>query len=86
MDLDLPELGLLELACDHDGTAGGVHLDSPLKGGLGREDEELAEHLHHVIVSMIVIIQQDHVKERSKLLSLSGFLLRNNCGRHQLRW
>jgi hypothetical protein len=26
------------------------------------------------------------VKERSELLSFSGLLLRNNCGRHQLRW
>ncbi len=86
MDLDLSELGLLQFTRDNDRAAGGVNFDSPLKGGLRRKDEELAEHLHHVIVSVVVIIEQNDMEERSEFLALSGFLLRNNCGRHQLRW
>jgi hypothetical protein len=57
MNLNLPELRLLQFASDDNGAPGGVYLHRLLERGFGGKHKELAQHLHYVVVGMIVVVQ-----------------------------
>jgi len=61
------ELRLRALAGNHDGPARGVDLPRMLKSDLLREKEELLKHFDHIVVRMLVIVQQNDMKKMSAL-------------------
>ena len=63
VDLVAGEFGLRELAGDDDGASTGIHLDGMLIRGFEREAEQRPQHFYHVIVGMLVVIEQDDVVE-----------------------
>lgn len=71
MNLIAAEFGLRLFASHHDSSSGGVDLNRVPVCDFGRHHEEVAEHLDHVLITMIVIVQQDDVEERCKPLIVS---------------
>jgi len=72
MNLVACEFGLRTLAGDHDGAALGVDLDSVLVGGFERQEEQRPQHFDHVIIRVIVVVEQDDVIERFEALGVLG--------------
>jgi len=56
------ELGCRPLAGDDDGASGRIDLHGVLKGGFRGEEKELLKHLDHIVVCVLIIIEQDYVK------------------------
>jgi hypothetical protein len=75
MNLIACVFGLRALTRDDDRAAGGIHLNSVLIGGFDRQEEQRAQHFHHVIVGVLVIIQQDDVVKGCEAFAFesSGF-------------
>ena len=72
MNLVAAELGLGAFAGDDDGAACGIYFDGVAEGGLDREAEDLDEHLDHVVVGVLVIVEQHDVEKRGELFALLG--------------
>jgi len=64
VDLIPGEFGLGKFAGDEDGSPHGIDLLGVTQSLFGGEDEDLLQHLDHVIVGMIVVVDQDYVVER----------------------
>src|SRR5579872_2916952 len=80
MNLIAAEFGLVELAGHDDGAAGGVNLHGVLEGVGFREGEKLLEHLDHVLVGVLVVVEQHDVVEWRELVFF--FLARTRSGRY----
>ena len=64
VDLIAAEFGLCLFAGHDDGSSSSVDLNRVPVSDFGRHHEEVAEHLDHVLITMVVIVQQDDVEER----------------------
>jgi len=75
MDLVARVFSLRALTRDHNCAPRRIHLDGMLIGGFDRQEEQRAQHLHHVIVGVLVVIEQDDVVERREAFAFesSGF-------------
>jgi hypothetical protein len=75
MDLIAPVFGLRTFARDDDRAPRGIHLHRVLIGAFERQEEQRTQHLHHVIVGVLVVVEQDDVVERREAFDFgcSGF-------------
>ncbi len=65
-------LGLAELALDQHRAPATVHFFGMTVGQVEGEDEDLLQHLDHVIVGVIVVIQKDYLIQRDQLIPLQN--------------
>ena len=84
MDLVAGKFGLRKLTGDYDGTALSVHFDRMLIGGFERQKEQRSQHFHHVIVSVLVVIQQYDVVEGREAFTFESSSFRSSRGDCQL--
>jgi len=75
MDLIARIFGLRALTRDDNRAPGGIHFHSVLIGGFDRQEEQRTQHFHHVIVGVLVVIEQDDVVEGREAFAFesSGF-------------
>jgi len=76
LDLLLRKLGGLQLRSKNDRSLGGIHLDGVLKSLIAGHEEQLLQHLHDVVVGMLVVVQQDYVVKLGLLVVLARFGIR----------
>jgi len=84
VDLIARELGLRTFTRDHDRTALSIHLYGMLVSGFDRQKEQRPQHLHHVIVGVLVVIEEDDVVERGEAVALGSSGLWSGRGDGQL--
>jgi hypothetical protein len=63
VDLVTGEFGLGEFAGEDDGAAGGIDFGGMAGAFGGRDVEEAAEHLYDVGIGVVVVVEEDDVKE-----------------------
>src|SRR5579863_2548751 len=64
VDLIPGKFGLRKFTGDENRAAHGIHLLCVMQSLLGGEDEDLLQHFDHVVVGVIVVVDQDYVVER----------------------
>jgi hypothetical protein len=84
MDLVARVFSLRALTGDHNGAPRGIHLDRVLIGGFNRQEEQRTKHLHHVIVGVQVVIEQDDMVERGEAFAFGSSAFRSSRGDCQL--
>ena len=84
MDLVARVFGLRALTRDDNRAPCGIHLHSVLIGGFERQEEERAQHFHHVIVGVLVVVKQDDVVERREAFAFGSSRFRSGRGDWQL--
>jgi len=70
VDLIASELGFRAFTSDDDRPAGSVDLNGALEGDVERKEEELLKHFDDVVVSVLIVIEQDDVEKATMLLAL----------------
>jgi hypothetical protein len=65
MDLIAGKLGFRQLAGNQDCASGGIHLFRMMKGLFEGENKDLLQHLDHIVVAVIVVIEQHDAIERT---------------------
>ena len=80
MDLVAPVLGLREFARHDNRTPRGIHFYSVLIGGFDRQKEQRPQHFHYVIVGMLVIVEENDVKERREAFAFESASFRSGRG------
>ena len=84
MDLIPRVFGLWALTRDDDRAPRGIHLHGVLIGGFERQEEQRAQHFHHVIVGVLVVIEQDDVVEGREAFAFESSGFRSSGGDCQL--
>ena len=86
MDLVPGELRLRQLARNQHRPPTPVHLLGMPVRLVEREDQDLLQHLDHVVVGVVVVVQQHYPVERNQALLLDDFSFGRNRGlRHAVR-
>ena len=81
------EFGMRALTRDHNRAALGIHFDGVMISGFERQKEERAQHFDHVVVGMLIVVEQDYMEERLKTLSVVSSGLRSSGGGWQpFKW
>lgn len=80
MDLIARVFGLRALTRDDDCAPGGIHLHRVLIGGFYRQEEQRTQHFHHVIVGVLVVIEQDDMVERREAFAFGSSGFRSSRG------
>ena len=84
MDLVARVFGLRALTRYNDRAPGGIHLHSVLIGGFERQKEQRSQHFHHVIVGVLIVIEQDNVVEGREAFAFKSSGFRSSGGDCQL--
>jgi hypothetical protein len=83
MNLITAELSLLQTTSDQNSPTGGVNFYGVTESLLQRKAEKLLQHLNDIVVTVVVIVQENDIEKR-RLFSLMAdvcFFL-GNCLRH----
>ena len=67
VDLIPRKFGLRQFAGDHNRSARPVNFDGVLKSPFLRVKEQLLQHLDDIVVGVLIIVEQDHMKQRPML-------------------
>ena len=84
MDLVARVFSLRALTRDHNRAPRGIHLHSMLIRGFDRQEEQRAQHLHDVIVGVLVVIEQDDVVKGREAFAFESSGFRSSRGDCQL--
>ena len=84
MDLVARVFGLRALTRNDNRAPRRIHLHSVLVGGFKRQKEQRAQHLDHVIVGVLVVIEQDDVVEGREAFAFESSGFRSSSGDCQL--
>ncbi len=83
MNLIARVFGLRALTRDDNRAPGGIHLHGVLIGGFERQEEQRSQHFHHVIVGVLVVIEQDDVVKGCEAFAFESSGFRNSGGDSQ---
>ena len=84
MDLIARVLGLRAFTSDDNRAPSGIHLHRVLISSFERQEKQRAQHLYHVVVGVLVVVEQDHVVERRKPFAFESSGFRSSGGDCQL--